>query len=152
MTISTFSDVVSILQLGALIITLFSFWRSRRKEFWLFTLGLSLVSVAIAIVFGKGQTEVVRAGFSVGYFAGSSLTALGQVVNSLFSLATIIPSIAVTTRRLHDTGRSGWWYLLIFVPLFGWIALLVFYCQDGTRGGNRFGHDPKQGDLGDVFS
>ena len=126
--------------------------RSRRKEFWLFTLGLTLVSVAIAVVFGKSEAEVVRVGFSVGYFAGSTLTPLGQAINSLFTLATIIPSIAVTTRRLHDTDRSGWWQLLIFVPLFGWIALLVFYCQDGTRGTNRFGHDPKQRDLGDVFS
>lgn len=54
----------------------------------------------------------------------------------------LIPSIAVATRRLHDIDRSGWWQLLLFVPLVGWIVLLVWYCTRGNVGPNRFGADP----------
>jgi uncharacterized membrane protein YhaH (DUF805 family) len=46
-------------------------------------------------------------------------------------------------RRLHDTDRSAWWLLLIFIPIVGWVVILLFNCQDGTPGENRFGPDPK---------
>ena len=52
------------------------------------------------------------------------------------------PSIAVAVRRLHDIGRSGWWYLLIFVPIIGWIVLLVFFCTRGEDGPNQWGPVP----------
>jgi uncharacterized membrane protein YhaH (DUF805 family) len=57
----------------------------------------------------------------------------------LLLLALIIPSISVTVRRLHDTDRSGWWYLITFVPLVGFIVLVIFLVQKGTEGKNRFG-------------
>ncbi len=67
------------------------------------------------------------------------LTGWIQYVGPLVSLALLLPSIAVGVRRLHDTDRAGWWYLLVFVPLIGFIVLIVFWCQQGTQGRNRFG-------------
>ncbi|HEX7380625.1 MAG TPA: DUF805 domain-containing protein, partial [Nevskiaceae bacterium] len=72
------------------------------------------------------------------------------VLAGLFVLATFIPSWAVCVRRLHDTNRSGWWVLISLVPLVGWIVLLIFTVQDGTRGDNRFGPDPKREAYVDV--
>ena len=66
--------------------------------------------------------------------AGARRAALWSAVAGL-----LIPSIAVGIRRLHDTDRSGWWQLLGLVPVLGWIALIVFYCQRGSAGPNRFG-------------
>ena len=60
----------------------------------------------------------------------------------LFSLATFLPDIAVNARRLHDIGRSGWWQLLVLVPLVGWIWLLVWACRRGEPMANRFGPPP----------
>jgi len=57
-------------------------------------------------------------------------------------LAMLVPWLAVTVRRLHDTDRSGWWLLILFVPLIGQIILFVFLVTGGTRGPNRFGPDP----------
>jgi uncharacterized membrane protein YhaH (DUF805 family) len=54
-------------------------------------------------------------------------------LDSVFTLATFLPTIAVTARRLHDTNRSGWWQLLTFVPLIGWIVLIIWYCQGPVR-------------------
>lgn len=61
----------------------------------------------------------------------------------LFSLAILLPSLAVVVRRLHDGDRTGWWVLIGFVPLIGALVLLVFMVQDGTRGDNQYGPDPK---------
>jgi uncharacterized membrane protein YhaH (DUF805 family) len=65
-----------------------------------------------------------------------------QIVTSLFGLVTIIPNIAIAIRRLHDLDRTGWWILLGFIPLIGWIILLIWYVTRGTDGPNRFGPDP----------
>jgi uncharacterized membrane protein YhaH (DUF805 family) len=59
----------------------------------------------------------------------------------IFWLAIFIPDLAVTVRRLHDTDRSGWWYLLLIVP-FGWVLVLVWMCTKGTDGQNDYGPDP----------
>ena len=61
----------------------------------------------------------------------------------IFTLATFIPYLAVTVRRLHDTDRSGWWLLLAFIPIIGGIILLVFMIQDSQPETNRFGPNPK---------
>jgi uncharacterized membrane protein YhaH (DUF805 family) len=63
-------------------------------------------------------------------------------LSSIWSLVTFLPSLAMGVRRLHDTDRSGWWWLLSFIPLIGIIVLIVFWCFEGTRGPNRFGPDP----------
>jgi uncharacterized membrane protein YhaH (DUF805 family) len=58
-------------------------------------------------------------------------------------LALLLPTLAVAIRRLHDTNRSGWWILIGLIPLVGWIILIVWYCEAGTAGANRFGPDPQ---------
>jgi uncharacterized membrane protein YhaH (DUF805 family) len=103
--------------------------RSRRKEYWYFVLFVAIISIALSIIdslFGTYHRE-----------SGAGL------LSGLFSLAVLIPSIAVSVRRLHDIDRTGWWVLISLVPLVGWIVLLVFHVQDGTPSPNRYGPDPK---------
>ncbi|MGA7886199.1 MAG: DUF805 domain-containing protein [Acidobacteriaceae bacterium] len=105
--------------------------RSRRKEYWMFALVNLLLSIALCaciLVSFAGRSAALGIAFAI--LAG------------LYGLAAIIPGIAVTVRRLHDIGRSGWWLLIALVP-FGGIVLLVFYCLDGTPGPNEYGPDPK---------
>ena len=102
--------------------------RARRKEYWLFALGVWLA-------------EIVLMGVSGGF--SSSPNILGSSVLVVFCLALFVPSLAVGFRRLHDTDRSAWWLLIGLLPLVGAITLLVFFCFDGTPGPNRFGPDPK---------
>ena len=64
-------------------------------------------------------------------------------VNLILSLATLLPSIAVSIRRLHDIGRSGWWFLLFLVPIIGWIVLIVFYCTKSQDEENLWGPAPQ---------
>lgn len=66
-----------------------------------------------------------------------------QIPYGIYILAVLVPSLAVVVRRLHDTGRSGWWFLIAFVPLVGGIILLVFMCSEGAREANEYGADPK---------
>jgi uncharacterized membrane protein YhaH (DUF805 family) len=108
--------------------------RARRKEYWMFTLLLLVAGFVLGIVEG-----VLGLSGTVGPYGPLSL---------LFMLAIIVPSIAVGVRRLHDTGRSGWWLLLYFLPIIGAIVLLVFMVLDGTRGPNEYGADPKEGEGG----
>ena len=71
-------------------------------------------------------------------------------MSGLFSLAVLIPSIAVSVRRLHDIDRTGWWVLIGLVPLVGQIVLLVFHVLDSTPGPNRFGPNPKSTEYGSM--
>jgi uncharacterized membrane protein YhaH (DUF805 family) len=87
--------------------------RAARPEYWWFALFVLLVSAAARI--------------------------LGDVVNALTVLVTLLPSIAVGVRRLHDTGRSGFWLLLWFVPVVGWIIVLIFLVQPGSPDPNAYG-------------
>ena len=113
--------------------------RSRRKEYWMFVLFQVLVSLAIGVVFGR-TSYMTGAGMMTG---NVMVQGPGGMVQNLFSLVSLIPGIAVSVRRLHDQDRSGWLLLLALIPFFGWFALLVFMCLEGTRGPNRFGPDPK---------
>jgi uncharacterized membrane protein YhaH (DUF805 family) len=124
--------------------------RSRRKEFWMFVLFGIIAGVAATIVdasLGYGSVSSSVGDGSANFAFESN----GPVVIIVW-LALLIPSIACAVRRLHDTDRSGWWLLLIFIPIIGWIVLIVFYCLDGTSGTNRFGADPKGPDIEQVFS
>tara|TARA_R110001583_G_scaffold5249_6_gene28656 strand:- start:230 stop:571 length:342 start_codon:yes stop_codon:yes gene_type:complete len=91
--------------------------RASRKEYWMFILVYFLIYIAIAVV---------------DYVLGTVWLA------SLFSLVVLLPSISITARRLHDTGRSGWWQLIYIVPLIGIIVMLVFLCQESV-GDNQYG-------------
>ena len=95
--------------------------RAPRSEYWFFTLYHSLIVL------------VCMAGFPFG---------LGYSLLALSFLANFLPSLSVLVRRLHDTGRSGWWYWIVLVPLVGPILVLVWLCTRGTFGGNGYGHDP----------
>jgi uncharacterized membrane protein YhaH (DUF805 family) len=93
------------------------------------------------------------------FAGGMGLSFIGLGIYGLYALAALIPSIAVTVRRLHDRDMSGWWYLGLtvagFIPLIGFaasIALLVLMVLPGTEGGNRFGPDPKNPYAEDVFA
>lgn len=97
--------------------------RARRKEYWMFTL---LNSV---IVFGLSLID--------------ELIGSPGVIGALYSVAVLIPSIAVSVRRLHDTDRSGWWLLIAFIPIVGIILLLIFMVQDSKSGQNQYGDNPK---------
>ena len=66
-----------------------------------------------------------------------------QILGWIYSLAVLIPGIAVGIRRLHDTDRTGWWLLVGLIPIIGWIVVLVFAVQDGTPGDNQYGANPK---------
>ena len=120
--------------------------RSRRKEYWMFALLNFLIAAFVGLV-----TLVMAVSVS-------SESAMMLVVTPvlilwfLLSLVFIVPGVAVTIRRLHDTDRSGWTILLALIPLIGPIILLVFYCTQGTPGPNRFGPDPKAGGLGNPVT
>lgn len=97
--------------------------RARRMEYWMFVLVNLIISIVLAII---------------EFVLGSP-----GVIGWLYALAVLIPGIAVSVRRLHDTDRSGWWLLLALIPLIGAIVLLVFMLQEGGPGTNRFGPNPK---------
>ena len=104
--------------------------RARRKEYWAFF----LVNFGIAVVLG----------FVARIFGASVLATMVNVVFYAYSLAILIPGIAVAVRRLHDTGRSGWWVLIGFIPLIGLIVLIIFTIQDSIPGENEYGPNPKE--------
>ncbi|MBZ6385596.1 MULTISPECIES: DUF805 domain-containing protein [Pantoea] len=101
--------------------------RCRRKTFWLFLLFSTLFSLACSAV-----DELL--GLKV--FSDQGLLSL------VYSVAVLIPSVAVGVRRLHDLDRSGWWLLIMLIPLLGTLLLLIYFCLRGTVGPNRFGPDP----------
>jgi uncharacterized membrane protein YhaH (DUF805 family) len=102
--------------------------RSGRREFWyffLFAIGIGIIASAIDAVFGS----ILK-------------TSHFTLVSPLTSLALLLPNLAVSARRLHDTDRSAWWLLLVFLPLIGYIVLIVFWAQRGQNTDNRYGPPP----------
>lgn len=104
--------------------------RARRKEFWFFVLFDIIVTVGLVFVDKLAGTELTVPGRDVG------------MIGVIYSILVLLPSIAVTVRRLHDTDRSGVWFLIIIIPLLGPLILLVMNLQRGTSGPNRFGAGP----------
>lgn len=98
--------------------------RARRSEYWFFVLFNYVISAALG-------------------FLGRYMF-LFSILSGLYSLAVLIPSLAVTWRRLHDIGKGGGWYFFILVPLVGWIFLLVWLCRDSQPGQNTYGPNPKE--------
>jgi len=93
--------------------------RARRKEYWMFILVYFVINI-ILVVLGL------------------------DIISGLVALGLLVPSISIGARRLHDTGRSGWWQLLALIPVIGLIVLIVFLAQDG-HDENDYGVNPKPG-------
>ena len=118
-----------------------SFWsnyatfkgRARRSEYWYIQLFLVLTNLAVAAI------DLVLMNGDVDRFITNGG---GGIVGLLWILVTIVPALAVLVRRLHDTGKSGWWILIGLVPFVGTIVLFVFTVLNSEAGENKFGASP----------
>jgi uncharacterized membrane protein YhaH (DUF805 family) len=110
--------------------------RARRTEFWMFILFSAIASAILGLVDSLiGTARFIASG---GYFYSPG------VLGGIYGLAVLVPTLAVGVRRLHDTDRTGWWWLLWLIPIVGQIILIVFWALEGTPGANQYGPDPKQ--------
>ncbi|MGZ5576915.1 MAG: DUF805 domain-containing protein [Methylobacter sp.] len=103
--------------------------RARRKEYWYFLLISTVISIVLVLIDSITGTLSEEAG--IGLLSG------------IYSLAVLIPGISVAIRRLHDTDRSGWWFLIALIPIIGGIVLLIFMVLDSAPGDNQYGPNPK---------
>lgn len=122
---------------GAAIASFFSKYvtfsgRARRSEFWFAVLFTTLVSTAIAIV-APGSVEYVN----------DVAIQQASAASNLWSLATLLPSLSITWRRLHDAGRSGNYFFFVFLPIVGWIILFIQLVKDSQSGANAYGEPVK---------
>jgi uncharacterized membrane protein YhaH (DUF805 family) len=113
--------------------------RARRKEYWYYF----LVNIIIAMVLGALTGIVSAAASNANSGSMSPVTSVFSCISSLYSLAVLLPGLGVGIRRLHDTGRSGWWLLIGLIPLIGVIWMLVLMAQDSQPGDNQYGPNPK---------
>jgi uncharacterized membrane protein YhaH (DUF805 family) len=97
--------------------------RARRTEYWMFFLFNVIIDIVLNVITLAIQQV--------------------SILGTIYGLAVLIPGLAVGVRRLHDTGRSGWWLLIGLVPLIGAIVLIVFMATDGEPGDNAYGPNPK---------
>lgn len=103
--------------------------RAARSEYWWFTLFIVIVSIVLGLI-------------DMTIFGSDGIL---SPLSDLFSLATLLPVLAVTSRRLHDIDRSAWWILLMLLPIIGWLVLIYWHIQKGSDGDNQFGTDPLSG-------
>lgn len=108
--------------------------RATRTEYWMFTLFHVLVIVALVLF----EIWLNPPGDPYGE-GGNAASLTFMVMYYLYSIAAFLPSLGLAVRRLHDTGKSGWWYFISFVPLIGGLALLFFMIQESQREDNEFG-------------
>lgn len=112
--------------------------RSARREYWTYFLfyliACGVLSIIDNMMFGG------PGGVSGG--PGWSMTSGFQPLTSIFALVSLVPTIAVTVRRLHDTGKSGWWATIGLIPLIGWIWLLFLCAAPGASEPNTYGEPP----------
>lgn len=104
--------------------------RARRSEYWYFYLFNIIVTCVLSILGRAAQPFVY--------------------ISSIYSLAVLLPGIAVGVRRLHDIGKSGWFFLFNLIPIVGQILLIVWFCQDSQPGENAYGPNPKEGAANNV--
>lgn len=102
--------------------------RSRRREFWMFMLIASVLAGGLTIIETLLELQLAQ---DIG------------ILSTIFALTIAAPTVSVTIRRLHDTGRSGWWSLLYLVPVIGWITLIAFTLFNSDLGANAYGKSPK---------
>lgn len=107
--------------------------RSARSEFWWVVLAIFIANIIIGLM-----TALVG-------------DTLGGILSLLFTLAIIIPYIALGIRRFHDLDKSGWWFLTLLIPLVNLVIILIFFTQKGTAGSNQYGPDPLGSDAS-VFN
>jgi uncharacterized membrane protein YhaH (DUF805 family) len=103
--------------------------RAQRAEYWYFLLFSTLIVIALSVIDGMTGSYNEDTGWGL--------------LSGLYSLAVLLPSIAVGARRLHDTSRTGWWLLIGLIPVIGTIVLIVFFILDSTPGDNAYGPNPK---------
>ena len=105
--------------------------RARRAEYWNFVLFSTLISIVLTLIdiYGLGTNPL----------AGES-----GMIGNLYSLAVLLPTLGVLARRLHDVGKSGWFFLIILIPLIGFIWLLILLFRDSQQGENKWGPSPKE--------
>jgi uncharacterized membrane protein YhaH (DUF805 family) len=103
--------------------------RARRREYWIFELMTGAIALALFVL----AVELGKAGYP--YFLSLPF---------LYIVATIVPSLSSLIRRLHDTDRSGWWFWINLIPLFGPLSMLIFTVQDSQPSENRYGPNPKR--------
>lgn len=112
--------------------------RSRRKEYWMFLLGVVIAAIVLSVV----ENVLGLAGMFGPY----------GPLTTLLMLGVLIPSIACQVRRFHDQDKSGWFVLIGLIPFVGGLIVLVFMLMEGTRGPNQYGPDPKGTDVGQTFA
>jgi len=123
--------------------------RATRKEFWMFVLISFIITIILSIIDGvAGLSIVVHEWAPIAGDAAKGAAPIQiapveiGILYTIYTLAIFLPALGVAVRRLHDTGRSGWWWLINFVCCIGGITLIVFYCLPGTQGDNKYGPDP----------
>lgn len=117
--------------------------RARRLEYWAYTAFCAAVFVLAFLLAVIGKAP-----------GGYGLRLAGGAMLTIFLLGSVVPSLAVRVRRLHDINRSGFWIFIALLPVIGGLVLLVFSLMPGTRGANRFGSDPKGtgSEMSEVFA
>lgn len=111
--------------------------RARRSEYWFFVL-FNMIFVVVAMVLDN----LLGLTFKIDSFEGQTALPYGYIY-LLYALAVFIPGLAVLVRRLHDVGKSGWFFLICLLPIVGAIWLLVLLFTNGNTGENAYGDDPK---------
>ena len=111
--------------------------RARRKEYWMFTLFNALIVIGLMIV-GGGLGSLM------------DFPQLGIILYGVYLLAVFVPTLGVIVRRLHDTGKSGWFYFVSLIPLIGTIWIIVLFVTEGDKGPNEYGPDPKASEVEEI--
>ena len=113
--------------------------RTRRRDYWFFSIMNSIIYAVFALVFYIGTFSSLASDSD----APMVWLVLSSVLMGGYSLAMMVPSFSIMVRRLHDTGKSAWYLLFLFLPYIGQIILFVFCCLDSTPGVNQYGPNPK---------
>ena len=113
--------------------------RARRTEYWMFALFNLIFSIGAALI-----DNLLHDTFTITDLYGDAVPVFYGYVYITYTFAMIIPSLAVSVRRLHDIGKSGWMMLVSLIPFIGAIWLLVLFCSDSQPGSNKWGHNPKE--------
>ena len=100
--------------------------RARRAEYWSFALCAGVISGVLNILYQTTNSGIF------------------SILATVFSLAILVPGLAVAWRRLHDIGKKGSWYFIVLIPVVGWILLIVWLAKDSVPGDNEFGPNPKE--------